>query len=129
MACVSAETIDRDGIAPALRTALAQALTALGGIPEEMTMLLDGGLFAPKEYTHQTTIIRGDATEPLISSASIIAKEHRDALMVALGEKFPEYGFAVHKGYGTKAHQEAIQKHGLCPEHRKTFCKKMVTSS
>lgn len=71
-------------------------------------------------------VIKGDAKSEAIAAASILAKVERDRYMCELSEKFPGYGFDKHKGYGTKAHYEAIEKHGLCPEHRKSFLKKIL---
>ena len=85
---------------------------------------LDGSLYAPKEYLFQKTIIKGDVTEPAISLASIMAKVTRDKKMVVLAEKFPVYGFDIHKGYGTKMHSDAISAHGLSKMHRKSFCRR-----
>lgn len=82
---------------------------------------LDGGLHAPKEYTNQETIIRGDELHPVISLASIVAKVSRDAVMIKYAKVYPEYGFEKHMGYGTKAHYEAIKKNGQTPIHRKSF--------
>ena len=84
-------------------------------------IFLDGGLHAPAEYINQETIIRGDELHPIISLASIIAKVSRDRVMNNYSKKYPEYGFDHHAGYGTKAHYEAIKKHGQTPIHRKTF--------
>jgi len=67
------------------------------------------------------TIVQGDAKVAEISAASIIAKVARDKEMLTLHEKYPEYGFASHKGYPTKAHREALAQHGLLDEHRKSF--------
>jgi ribonuclease HII len=72
------------------------------------------------------TIIKGDEKEKIIAWASILAKVSRDNLMTKLDKKFPQYGFAVHKGYGTARHRDAIKKHGLSHLHRKSFCKKFV---
>ena len=82
--------------------------------------MLDGSLYAPQEYT-QETIIRGDASEPIISLASIAAKVRRDRLMKGFAKKYPEYSFDIHKGYGTSKHYAAIKKHGLCDIHRKSW--------
>jgi ribonuclease HII len=82
---------------------------------------LDGGLHAPVEYVNQETIIRGDELHPVISMASIVAKVSRDKIMENFAKKYPEYGFEKHAGYGTKAHYEAIKKHGQTPIHRKSF--------
>ena len=119
---VSAKEIDRIGIAPAIRKALAASLKKLNLDPRDSTVLLDGGLKAPPEYKKQKTIIRGDASETAIAMASVIAKVKRDRLMVTLDAKYPKYGFAQHKGYGTSLHIKAIKKHGLTPLHREHFC-------
>jgi len=66
-------------------------------------------------------IVKGDATVPEISAASILAKTARDAEMRLLHARFPQYGFDQHKGYPTVAHLEALQAHGVCPEHRRSF--------
>ncbi len=87
----------------------------------EFSIFLDGGLHAPVEYIHQETIIKGDELHPVISLASIVAKVSRDKVMETFAKKYPEYGFEKHVGYGTKAHYDAIKKHGQTPIHRKTF--------
>jgi ribonuclease HII len=119
----SARMIDTRGIAPAVRTAIARALRELEVSPEEADILLDGALRAPRRYMYQKTIIGGDESEPLIALASIAAKVKRDRLMRRLALRYPEYGFDIHKGYGTKKHREALIKHGLCDIHRRTFCR------
>ncbi|HVY72476.1 MAG TPA: ribonuclease HII [Candidatus Paceibacterota bacterium] len=121
----SAETIDREGITKAVLDSIYRGVRELA--PDAATVrevLLDGLLKAPPEYAQQT-IIRGDATEPVISLASIAAKVSRDRFMKDLAGKFPEYGFAQHKGYGTRAHIEAIATHGLCEIHRRSFCRSL----
>lgn len=123
VAYVSAAEIDAIGIAPAIRKAIDEGLCQLGADPRECRVLLDGGLRAGEEYGDQETIIGGDAKETIIAMASVVAKVSRDRLMVSLSETYPEYGFAKHKGYGTKAHMEAIKAHGLSKEHRRSFCK------
>lgn len=122
VAMVSAKEIDRIGIAPAIRKALGAALSKLAINPCDCTVLLDGGLKAPPEYKQQRTIIRGDALETAIAMASVIAKVRRDRLMVRLDAKYPKYGFAQHKGYGTSLHIKAIKMYGLSPLHREHFC-------
>ena len=72
------------------------------------------------------TVVKGDSKSESIAAASIIAKVTRDRLLIEYDKKYPEYGFAKHKGYGTKAHIEAIKKYGLTPIHRPSFCKKFV---
>jgi ribonuclease HII len=119
----SAKFIDTFGIVPAVRAAIAKALRELEVDPSKAHVLLDGSLKAPRQFESQETIIRGDESEPLISIASIAAKVRRDHLMHRLGLKYPDYGFEIHKGYGTKKHREALTKFGLCEIHRRTFCK------
>ena len=116
----SAEMIDREGIVPAVRRALARGVIALAPDPRLVKIQLDGALRAPSEYI-QETIIHGDAFIPIISLASIAAKVLRDRLMTELSVQYPEYGFAKHKGYGTKAHYEMLEKHGPCVIHRRSF--------
>lgn len=88
--------------------------------------LLDGLLKAPERFVRQETIIGGDALEPVISLASVVAKVERDKYMKNIAVRYPEYGFASHKGYGTKAHREAILKCGLCDIHRRSFTMKLT---
>lgn len=123
---VSASKTDRKGIAWSIRRALAASLKKLAVNPDECRVLLDGGLSAPPEYVLQQTIVRGDATETAIAMASVVAKVLRDRCMVRLDKKYPKYGFAIHKGYGTKRHIHAISKHGVSPEHRLTFLSRIV---
>jgi ribonuclease HII len=123
----SASYIDTYGIVPAIKRALSEALSHLEIAPEDCHVLLDGGLSAPAAYIHQETIIRGDDTEPVISLASIMAKVTRDRLMCRLAEKYPAYGFEVHKGYGTEAHCKSIRTHGLSGIHRATFCSRILS--
>ncbi len=127
--CMAPATmIDEAGIVPAIRYAMAAGLTDVLNqaalTPELVTVLLDGSLQAPAEFINQYTIIKGDQTEPAISTASILAKVTRDRYMVALGanERYRPYDFPRHKGYGTKQHRAAIAAAGPSPEHRKTFC-------
>ena len=115
-----AETIDREGIVAAVHRALARGVIKLAPDAALVKVQLDGALRAPEVYM-QETIIDGDATVPIISLASIAAKVERDRLMVALGLKYPEYGFETHKGYGTHAHYDRLKKHGLCAIHRRSF--------
>jgi len=124
----SAEVIDKCGIGYAIRRALYRSTMRLRASPKRCSVLLDGGLVAPHCFSMQKTIIRGDETEPIISLASIVAKVLRDRLMVRLGDEYPEYGFEVHKGYGTLAHRRAVRVHGLSPLHRTTFCTRLQGS-
>ena len=71
------------------------------------------------------TVVKGDSLSANIAAASILAKVTRDNLMLELAQQYPEYGFDIHKGYGTKAHYEALRKYGPCPIHRRSFLKKL----
>ena len=117
----SSSIVDKKGITHAIRKALREAIEKLGVLPEHCMVLLDGGLKAPGKYSEQRTIIRGDEQEPAIALASIVAKVHRDRIMVRWGTVYPEYGFHIHKGYGTSAHYLAIKKRGVTPIHRHSF--------
>ena len=70
------------------------------------------------------TVVKGDSRSASIAAASVLAKVTRDQYMIELAEKYPEYGFEVHKGYGTKAHYAALTEHGMCDAHRRSFLKK-----
>ncbi|MBP7741080.1 MAG: ribonuclease HII [Candidatus Pacebacteria bacterium] len=119
--CLSGEKmIDDKGIAYAVRDALARGVKSLMPDPSSGKIYLDGSLSAPKEY-EQETIIGGDGKIPAIMLAALAAKVTRDRLMTKLALDYPAYGFEGHKGYGTKAHLEAIRMHGVSPVHRKTF--------
>lgn len=122
---VSSENIDKFGIAKCIQKALDSSLLNLLKTsrlePSYYKLMLDGGLKASKEYIYQETIIKGDEIHPVISLASIIAKVSRDRIMYRYAKEFPEYGFDKHVGYGTKAHYEAIKKHGQLSIHRKSF--------
>lgn len=120
----SAKMIDKKGIVSAIRSAMMQGLKKLSLDPKDVTVLLDGSLYAPKAYRYQKTIIGGDDKELVISLASIAAKASRDARMMRLAKKCPGYGFDVHKGYGTKAHYAAIKKEGVSEYHRHTFLRR-----
>ncbi len=120
---ISHTMIDKRRLGFASRYAVAQLLQKFNPTPREV--LLDGGLFAPATY-HQQTIIKGDEKIPLIAAASIIAKVTRDRMMIRFDRKYPRYGFAQHKGYGTLAHRRAIEKHGLSQIHRKSFCRNII---
>jgi ribonuclease HII len=123
---VSAEMIDRFGIVPSIQKALNASLSKLNVNGEllKASIYLDGGLKALGEFINQQTIIKGDELHPVISCASIIAKVSRDAVMTMHAKEHPEYGFENHVGYGTKAHYEAIKKHGATVLHRKSFMSK-----
>lgn len=114
---VDAEEIDRINILQATKKAMKLAIAALAPAPQYL--LIDAlSLDLPLP---QRGIIKGDATSASIAAASIIAKNYRDRLMKELDAVYPEYGFAGHVGYGSKAHFEALRTHGPCAIHRKSF--------
>lgn len=123
---VSNEIIDEKGIVYSIKFALRETLKKLKINPLNSMILLDGGLKAPEEFIFQQTIIKGDEKEPVISLASITTKVARDLKMVNYSQKFPQYGFEIHKGYGTLLHRQNIEKCGLSELHRKSFCKNFV---
>ncbi|MDQ1299962.1 MAG: ribonuclease [Patescibacteria group bacterium] len=116
----SARMIDDKGIAYAVRHALDRGVRKLLPNPEEGKVWLDGSLKAPSEYT-QETVIGGDGLIPSIMLASVAAKVTRDRVMLKADAAYPLYGFRSHKGYGTKAHMEAIREYGMIEEHRRSF--------
>jgi ribonuclease HII len=117
---VPASVIDSDGILTATERAMQLAVKDIERHVKPEFLLVDGRDKFWFDYPH-TSIIRGDQTEPCISAASIVAKVTRDRLMIDLDKKFPQFGFASHKGYGTLEHQEAIRVHGPSPLHRRTY--------
>jgi len=116
---VGHHTIDKINILQATFQAMNQALNTLSVQPDYL--LVDGHLKLPNTDINQEAIVDGDAQIFSIAAASIIAKVSRDYLMTELDQKYPEYGFAKHKGYGTKLHLEMIKKFGPCPIHRLSF--------
>lgn len=105
----------------AMREALNIAISKAANIVPEK--ILVDHVHIPQIQIPQLSITHGDAKSVSIASASILAKVTRDRLMKEYDKKYPEYGFAKHKGYGTKLHYEAIEKYGVCEIHRRTFLK------
>ena len=97
----------------------------IGKFFENRFVLIDGNQ-KPGLSIEQRTIVKGDAKSISIAAASILAKVSRDRYMKEADEKYPEYQFAKHKGYGTKLHYEMIAEYGICDEHRRTFLKKIL---
>ncbi len=110
--------IDAIGLVPATQQAMLRALAAL---PLRPDLLLIDAMTLPESAAEQRAIVHGDAVCLSIAAASIIAKVERDRMMAAYGEQYPEYGFARHRGYVTKEHLRALEEHGLCPIHRRSF--------
>lgn len=112
------EEIDRVNILQATFLAMQRAVLGLKIHPE--LILVDGNQIPKLNYSARA-IIQGDKLEPVISAASILAKVARDREMILLHEQFPDYGFAKHKGYGTREHVAALEKYGCCDIHRRSF--------
>lgn len=118
IAQASVEEIDRINILQASLLAMSRALEQLQVEPAEVQV---DGLYCPSTRWPSRAIVQGDATVAAISAASILAKCHRDALMVGLHAEHPQYGFDRHKGYSTPAHLQALREHGPSPQHRRSF--------
>lgn len=117
----SEQEIDQINILQATFLAMERALEGLTVKPE--LVLIDGN--REKDFGIPVkTVVKGDSLSLNVAAASILAKVSRDDLMLQMEETYPGYGFAIHKGYGTKAHYEALRELGPCPVHRKTFLKK-----
>ena len=119
---IDEKTIDSINILNATKLGMKKALETLDIVPS--TVLID----AVKIDTNipQVNIIKGDALSYNIASASILAKVHRDHLMLEMAKKYPNYHFEKHKGYGTKEHIDLLKKYGKCEIHRDTFIKNFV---
>lgn len=118
------EEIENLNILGATKLAMTRAVENLKIKPDYV--LIDGNQNVKSISIKQNTLVSGDSKSLSIACASIIAKVTRDRLLIKMDEKYPEYGFAKHKGYGTKAHIEAIKKYGITDIHRPSFCKKFV---
>ena len=104
-----------------LRASLQAMALAVENLEKEPDYLLIDGNHLPPTHIASKAVIKGDSKSISIGAASIIAKHHRDLIMMDYHKKFPEYGFDRHKGYGTKAHIEALKTHGPCAVHRTSF--------
>lgn len=120
---VSPERIDEINILQATYEAMRIALSKLAQTPD---IVLNDAVTIPGIDFLQIPIIKGDAKSQSIAAASIMAKVSRDRMMCTYDQLYPEYGFAKHKGYGTKQHIEAIKEYGPCPIHRRTFIKNFI---
>ncbi len=110
--------IDQLNILQATLLAMRRAVLALHTVPQQV--LVDG-LYCPQTGIPSLAIVKGDSKVAAISAASILAKTARDELMLRLHEQYPQYGFAVHKGYPTAVHLAALRKHGVSEIHRRSF--------
>jgi ribonuclease HII len=123
---VSAAEIDRTNILAATLEAMRQAVSQIDPLPG--FVLVDGPWEVPIQLPQQP-LKRGDQLSISVAAASIVAKVHRDAMMVAYHDSYPQYNFAQNKGYGTKEHRTALAHFGSCPLHRQTFRGVHSTSS
>ncbi len=120
---VDEKIIDEVNILNATYIAMNRAVDGLKIKPD--FVLIDGNRIEGMSIPHET-VVKGDAKSISIAAASILAKVTRDRYITEISEKYPEYNFAKHKGYGTKEHTEAILKYGPCEIHRRTFLKKLL---
>jgi ribonuclease HII len=118
IAMASVEEIDQLNILQATLLAMRRAVEGLRLKP--IRVLVDGNRL-PVLRIQAEAIVKGDSLVPAISAASILAKVHRDRLCADMDQQYPHYGFARHKGYGTAVHLAALQEHGACEQHRKSF--------
>ena len=116
---VEVDEIDRVNILQASLLGMSRALRAL--VPAPSLALIDGNRLPHDLPCRGQAIVNGDASEQAISAASILAKTERDRLLVELDRVYPLYGFAKHKGYPTAAHVDALNQHGPCPQHRRSY--------
>ncbi|MBL0316630.1 MAG: ribonuclease HII [Flavobacteriales bacterium] len=116
---VSVHEIDEINILNASFLAMHRAVNQLSKIPE--ALLIDGNRFNPYKGVKHHCIIKGDGIYKSIAAASVLAKTHRDEIMMELHQAFPEYGWNGNKVYPTKAHRDAIRRIGACEHHRKSF--------
>ena len=116
---IEVEEIDRINIFQATMSGMSRALRGLH-LPAHEAWI-DGNQLPRDLPCPGHALIGGDALEPAISAASILAKVSRDRLMIELDARWPDYGFAAHKGYGTRLHLETLRRFGPCPQHRRSF--------
>ena len=122
--CIASATVAEIEALNILQAALLAMQRAVAGLKIRPEFVITDGNQAPALPIPVQTVIGGDAKSASIAAASVLAKTARDAALRELDAQYPQYGFAAHKGYGTKAHYEAIDKYGICPAHRPSFLKK-----
>lgn len=120
---VDEKTVDEINILQATKLAMRRAVEKMAIAPD--CLLIDGN-FVINVLDDETAVVGGDAKSLSIGAASIVAKVTRDRFMLEMDKRYPLYGFAKHKGYGTKAHTEAIRQFGPCEIHRKSFLTKIL---
>lgn len=123
IASADEKEIDEINILNATFLAMKRAIASLSVRPD--LALIDGNQ-KPHTDIEEVTVIKGDAKSMSIAAASMLAKVSRDRFMLEMAEKYPQYEFARHKGYGTKLHYEKIAQYGVCDIHRRTFLKKIL---
>ncbi len=124
IASASVAEIEEYNILGATYLAMTRAVQGLSVTPQ--LALIDGNRIPPQLGVAAQTVVKGDAQSESIAAASILAKVTRDRLLIEMDAQYPQYGFAVHKGYGTAAHTAALKEYGPCPEHRPSFLKKIL---
>lgn len=122
--CIASATVAEIEELNILQAALLAMQRAVAGLNIQPGFVITDGNQAPDLPMPVQTVIGGDAKSASIAAASVLAKTARDAALRELDALYPQYGFAAHKGYGTKAHYEAIDQYGICPAHRPSFLKK-----
>ncbi len=123
--CIATASVDEIEEMNILNAAMLAMKRAYEGLNLHCDIALIDGNKTPDVNTKAFAVVKGDATSQSIAAASILAKVARDRYMKMLDEKYPEYQFSKHKGYGTKLHYEMIKKHGISEIHRKSFLKNL----
>lgn len=124
--CIATATIEEIEEMNILNAAMLAMKRAIEGLEIKPQLALVDGNKVPETDIPTESVVKGDAKSQCIAAASILAKVARDRYMKQLDEKYPQYQFSKHKGYGTKLHYEMIEKYGISPVHRPSFLKKVL---